>query len=140
MIRLEHNLNSGQARELLRKFRDLNLGPCGIEIAPHERVEVRGCLSLDHPVERGVRYRMVGVDGSDQSLRISWEGENLHLTLRNGLDLEAPIALELDADLGCDRFGRVASTRLNARLDPVAPLERELEHFLRRIVRAVYAA
>ncbi len=72
MIRLEHNLNSGQARELLRKFRDLNLGPCGIEIAPHERVEVRGCLSLDHPVERGVRYRMIGVDGSDQSLRISW--------------------------------------------------------------------
>lgn len=140
MIRLEHNLNAGQARELLRRFRDLNLGPCGIEVAPSERVEVRGCLSLDHPVERGVRYRIVGVDGSEQSLRISWEGENLRLTLRHGLDLEAPIALELDADLRCDRFGRVASARLNARLDPIAPLERELEHFLRRIVRAVYAA
>lgn len=140
MIRLEHNLNSGQARELLRKFRDLNLGPCGIEVARHERVEVRGCLSLDHPVERGVRYRLIGVDGSEQSLRIAWEGENLRLSLRNGLDIEAPITIELDADLRCDRFGRVASARLNARLDPIAPLERELEHFLRRIVRVVYAA
>lgn len=140
MIRLEHNLNSGQARELLRQFRDLNLGPCGIEVAPDERVEVRGCLSLDHPVDRGVRYRIRAVDGSEQSLRIAWDGENLHLSLRNGLELEAPIALELSADLRCDRFGRVASARLNARLDPVAPQERELEHFLRRIVRAVYAA
>lgn len=140
MIRLEHKLNAGQARELLRQFRDLNLGPCGIEIAPQERVEVRGCMSLDHPVESGVRYHIVGVDGSEQMLRIAWNGSHLQLTLRNGLAPDAPVALELDADLGCDRFGRVASTRLGARLDPVAPVERELEHFLRRIVRAVYAA
>ena len=140
MIRLEHSLNAGQARELLRRFRDLNLGPCGIEVAREERVEVRGCLSLDSPVERGVRYRLVGVDGSEQSLRIAWEEERLSLTLRGGLDVDAPVLLELEADVGCDRYGRVASTTLGARLDPVAPVERELEHFLRRIVRAVYAA
>jgi len=140
MIRLEHNLNQVQARELMRQFRDLNLGPCGIEVAPDERVEVQGCLSLDHPAERGVRYRIVGVDGSEQVLRIDWDGTDLRLTLRTGIEQNAEICQELGVDLRCDRFGRVGSSHLGVRMDPIAPQARELEHFLRRIVRAVYAA
>ncbi len=140
MLRFEQNLNDCQARSLLRLVRDLNLGPCGIEVTPNERVQVTGCISLDHPVESGVRYCLQEEDGAERILRMVWgEGSRLHLSLISGRQQADIITRELEVELRSDRHGRISAPELGARLDPVGAREREVEHFLRRIVRAICA-
>ena len=139
MIRPNGMVSGEQARQLLRRFRDLNLGPCGIDVAKGERVVVSGCISLDHPVERGVRYCLQSCDGSERVLGIAWNEGQLHLHLSRDRTPDSPIVEKLEVELGCDESGRLSAPELGARMNPEETDPREIEHFLRRIVRAVCA-
>ena len=66
-------------------------------------------------------------------------GSSLTLDLReSGTRAPAPPE-ELDVALSCDGFGRVSAPDLGARLDLDGAAARDVEHFLRRIVKAVYS-
>ncbi|MFT7485077.1 MAG: hypothetical protein ACI9F9_000923 [Candidatus Paceibacteria bacterium] len=138
VIRPNGTISAEQARRLLRRFRDLNLGPCGIEINDHERIVVSGCLSLDHPVENGVRYSLKDGD-RELILRIHWADEQLVLQLSDPGNSDTPLDNELGVSLSCDRLGRVSAPDLGARLHLEDGGPMDIEHFLRRIVRAVYS-
>ena len=139
MIRPNGMASGEQARQLLRRFRDLNLGPCGIDVAQGERIVVSGCISLDHPVERGVRYCLQNLDGSERVLGIAWDEGLLHLHLSRDRTPDSPIVERLEVELDGDDSGLLSAPELGARLNLEDTDAREIEHFLRRIVRAVYA-
>lgn len=138
MIRPNRKISGEQARRLLQRFRDLNLGPCGIDVSRSARVTVAGCLSVDHPVEGGVRYRVQEAEGEEQVLAIHWEEGQLVLRLRSRSDNRALVQEEIEVELGCDGLGRVAAPQLGARLHLDRTEPRDIEHFLRRIVRVMY--
>jgi hypothetical protein len=140
VIRPNGTITAEQARSLLRSFRDLNLGPAGIEVSDRGRVVVSGCLSLDHPVESGVRYALHGEQG-ERVLNIQWKDERLRLQLSPPLHGMGPAASpgELDVPLSCDGLGRLSSPELGARLNLDNSDAMDIEHFLRRIVRAIYS-
>ena len=140
MIRPNGTITAEQARSLLRSFRDLNLGPAGIEVTDRGRVVVSGCLSLDHPVENGVRYAVRGEEG-ERVLTIQWKDERLLLQLTSPLAGPSNDSClgELDVPLSCDGLGRLAAPDLGARLNLHDSTAIDIEHFLRRIVRAVYS-
>ena len=94
---------------------------------------LEGCLSLDHPVEGGVRYCVRESHGEQRILAIEWADERLVLRL------DPDDGRSLDVELGCDGLGRLAAPVLGARMHLGSNQPREIEHFLRRIVRAVYA-
>ena len=136
VIRPTGIVSAEQARALLRRFRDLNLGSTGIEVSDRGRVLVGGCLSLDAPVESGVRYSLRELEG-ERMLVIQWDDDRLVLQL-TGPD-DSTISGELGVQLACDGLGRVSAPELGARLHLESADARDIEHFLRRIVRAVYA-
>jgi hypothetical protein len=138
VIRPNATATAEQARHLLRRFRDLNLGPCGIEVSDGGRVVVAGCLSVDHPVESGVRYCLQDEDG-ERVLRIHWSEDQLLLQLSPTDDSQAQTPDELGVPLACDGLGRVSAPELGARLHLEEAGAIDIEHFLRRIVRAVYS-
>jgi len=138
VLRPNGRISPEQCRVLLRRIRDLNLGHCGIDVAQGERVLLSGCISIDHPVELGVRYVVQDGGGVERILAIHCEDGYLRLLLRRDRRPDSPIVEELSVELGCDGLGRVAAPELAARIDLDVSEAREVEHFLRRIVRAVY--
>ena len=139
MIRPTGSVNSEQVRLLLQRFRDLNLGPCGIDVAQGSRVVIEGCLSLDHPVELGVRYGVRDEAGRGRVLNIAWDQTQLDISLSDDDTPQARLVEHLDVDLETDDHGRLAAPELGARLNLESSDARDVEHFLRRIVRAVYS-
>ena len=65
-------LREQAARRLLRRLRDLNLGDGCIRLQSGQEVRITGCASLDHPVERGVRYRLSFSNGDTELVEIVW--------------------------------------------------------------------
>ncbi|NRB27729.1 MAG: TonB-dependent receptor, partial [Roseibacillus sp.] len=45
-----------------------NLGDGSVRLPDGQEVRITGCASVDHPVERGVRYRLMFEGGRTQSL------------------------------------------------------------------------
>lgn len=126
-----------QSRALLRKLRDLNLSAGPIAVTRRVHVAIAGCLSLDGPAEGGVRYRLRTADGSEGTLEIVGCSSSLALTVSGSPSL--PRARSLRVAMTCDRSGRACARDLGARVSPETCDARELEHFLRRVVRAVFA-
>jgi hypothetical protein len=122
-------LPASQARELLRRLRDLNLADCPVAIHPNSHVTLDGCLSLDAPVEQGVRYRVRHDDGSLGTFTIECNQTHIDLT-SEGRSLSTAIML--------DGAGRACAPELGARVTPSCTEPRTIEHFLRRAVRALY--
>lgn len=139
VIRPNGSVNAEQARHLLQRFRDLNLGPCGIDISEGSRVVIAGCLSLDHPVERGVRYCLQDDAGNERVLSILWSEPQLDIRLSHDRSPDSGDAEQLDVALGTDGLGRLSAPDLGARLNLEKSEAKDIEHFLRRIVRAVYS-
>jgi hypothetical protein len=134
MIDLAHrHLSEEKTRALLRKLRDLNLSAGPIALSSSARVALAGCVSTDAPAESGVRYRLRLDDGRDGCLEIQ--------ARREGLDVRVYGAVErqLALSVTCDRQGRACARSVGARVAPETSDARALEHFLRRIVRAVFA-
>lgn len=130
---LSRDWSPRHARGLLRKLRDLNLAVARVRIQDGVDVAIQGCLSLDAPVERGVLYRLH--DGDCERV--------LSLNMCEGgleIRLSGPGERRLEVGLTLDGAGRTASPELSARLDVEENDPRAYEHFLRRVVRGVYAA
>jgi hypothetical protein len=131
-------LSSAAARALLRKLRDLNLTASPVQIDPQLRVSIEGCLTLDAPVESQLRYRLRLADGrGSRVLGIECEPGRLRLSLCDPSGAEAPRVRSFE--LVADGPQGAAVPELRARIDPEGALEREVEHFLRRLVRAACA-
>jgi len=122
-------LSAPQARELLRRLRDRNLADCPVAIGDGASVTLDGCISLDAPVEQGVRYRVRHADGSLTTLRVTCN--ETHLELASG-------ERSLSAEIVLDGAGRACAPELGARVSPESTEPRTIEHFLRRLVRAFF--
>lgn len=127
-------LPADKARTLLRRLRDLNLTAGPVAVTHDLWVVIGGCISLDGPAENGVRYRLRQQDGGERTLEIGWRGSRLALSLRGRQDDECR---DLDVPVTCDRRGRACVRAIGARVGPESTDRRELEHFLRRVVRAL---
>ena len=138
MIDLSHRiLPQEKSRALLRKLRDLNLTAGPIAVTSSARVAFAGCTSTDVPAENGVRYRVHLADGSENTLEIQGRPEGLEISLcgRGAGSKERRLLVAVT----CDRTGRACARQLGARVAPETRDPRELEHFLRRIVRSIFA-
>ncbi|MEY2807429.1 MAG: hypothetical protein ACK57N_07135 [Planctomycetia bacterium] len=128
-----HALPSDKARTLLRRLRDLNL-VCGpVAITSDLAVIVSGCLSLDAPVEGGVAYRLRDQHGREGRLDLRCEGPRLRV------EIDGIGARRLDVQLTLDRLGRACARSIGGRVRPETTSQLELEHFLRRLLRASLA-
>jgi hypothetical protein len=138
MLDLAHRtLSQEKTRALLRKLRDLNLTTGPIAVTSETRVALGGCTSTDVPAEGGVRYRMRLADGSDGTLEIHGrpEGLEIRLCVPGAGSTERSLLVALSSD----RTGRACARALGARVAPETRDAGELEHFLRRIVRSLFA-
>lgn len=127
-------LSADRARTLLRRLRDLNLVAGPVALSRDAVVSIAGCLSLDAPAEAGVRYLLRSVDGSERTLEIGWNGAGLVMSV---LGPAAADLRTLRVPVGCDDAGRACIPSIGARVRPDTTDRRELEHFLRRVVRAI---
>lgn len=128
----DQGLTPRDTRRLLALLRDLNLA-ARLAIDEGRQVILEGCLTLDSPVELGVSYRVR--EGEERAvLHLVQEGADLAALL------EGPAPRRLPLGLVLDESGRAASSTISARVDLDACDARTLEHFLRRIVRGLYAA
>ena len=121
-------------RTLLRRLRDLNLVTGRLALGGDRSAALEGCLSLDAPVEQGVRYALIE-GGKRAVLELVWRSERLEIAI--GGPGATPRRLALEASL--DRQGRACVPSLRARVGPESRDRRELEHFLRRVVRTLCA-
>lgn len=131
-----HTLSADKARTLLRKLRDLNLSTGPVAVTRELAVFLGGCLSLDFPAETGVRYRVRTTDGREGQLELLWGQKGLELSALGPVPF-APRG-QLRIPLKQDRQGRAFARELGARVRPETTDTRELEHFLRRVVRTVF--
>jgi hypothetical protein len=127
-------LSSDRARTLLRRLRDLNLVAGPVAVTREAWYMLAGCLSVDGPVENGVRYRVEAFDRIERVLEIAWSGAALRLSLSVAGTRESRA---LTLPVRCDGQGRACVPEIGARVHPDSIDTRELEHFLRRVVRAV---
>ena len=131
-------LSACDARTLLGKLRDLDLRDERLEIAPGLTVDVAGCLSLDAPADGTLRYLLREKGGNEHVLAITWSAGALELLLDPGQRRSA--APPRRVPLLSDSAGRASAPEIRARLDPQSTNRREVEHFLRRLVRAAFAS
>jgi len=127
-------LPSDKARMLLRRLRDLNLSAGPVAVTRALGVVLAGCSSLDGPAEGGVRYRLRRTDGVEDMLEIGWRDTNMELSLVSASNAPRRV---IEVPVTFDRNGRACARKIGARVTPESTDTRELEHFLRRIVRAV---
>lgn len=130
----EKDLPSDKGRTLLRRLRDLNLSGCPVAVTRERGVVIAGCLSLDGPAEAGVRYLVRLADGAERRLEIGFDGARMNLALVGPTPASSRA---LSIDVTCDQRGRACARRIGARVLPESTDSRELEHFLRRVVRAL---
>lgn len=133
-----HTLSADKARTLLRKLRDLNLSAGPVAITKELAVFLGGCLSVDFPAETGVRYRVRTTDGREGQLELAWGQKGLELSAVGPVPF-APRG-RMRIALKQDRQGRAFARELGARVQPETCDTRELEHFLRRVVRTLFRA
>ena len=127
-------LPAGRVRELLRRLRDHDLHGATLALSGGDRVRVRGCLSRDVPVESSLRY-CVRFDGRpDHVLEIRGGEGRLDLEIHE--EGSSEILRRLSYEVLSDGAGRATVPELRARARPDSNDPLEIEHFLRRIVRA----
>jgi len=130
-------LTDFQARQMLRRIRDANLRGGTVALNHGLSVALGGCLSLDGPVEQGVLYRLRLANGAERILDLSWAGTHLSVTLRLPRSSQPEHRVLLHLTL--DEQGRATAPTFAARMDLEATNPTEIDHFLRRIVRGVFA-
>ena len=139
MIRQDPNqLREQAARLLLRRIRDLNLGDGSVCLQDGEKVRITGCTSLDHPVERGVRYRLSFESGMTKVLELKWRDGRLHthLVIQPTEELASGISFGLNGHPA----GLVELSGLHSAIDLSCASSEEFEALLRRIVAATVNA
>ena len=127
---------AGRMRLVLRKLRDVNLREERVALDGDRSVLVGGCLSLDLPAERLLRYRIVSDSGEPQSLEMALTSRGLHLERRGA---QRQLLHESEIHLEGEAAGDLLSPELRCRIDPEEAGSREVEHFLRRLVRLAHS-
>ncbi len=131
------SLPAPDARQLLGKLRDLDLRSASIALTPELSVRMQGCVSLDAPMGHSLHYRLHSPAHGDCNLEVGWEDGALRLVLR---DVERRTLNQRDVPLLKDLEGRALAPDMAARMSPRSSSRREVEHFLRRVVRAAFPA
>ena len=139
MIRQDPNrLREQAARRLLRRFRDLNLGDGIVHLSDGQEVRITGCTSLDHPVERGVRYRLSFDDGRTEFVEIEWRDGRIHT--KSSQEPSKGSHCESSFGLNGHPTGLVELSGLHSAIDLSTALPEDFEVLLRRIVGATVDA
>ncbi len=123
------------ARAILRKLRDLDLRVRGLLVDSSCCVQLEGCLCPDAPIEEGLTYRLRLSNGSPANLELAWVQGALQLSLQGDENLRQTRRV----DFVLDDCGRATAHTIQARMHPDACDRREVEHFLRRLIRAAFA-
>lgn len=134
MERTFESLPHAGIRRLLRRLRDLNLA-ARVAIRPGAFVRLKGCSSIDAPVEQGVRYQLVDDAGHIATLELSPGEGSVVLRLADEYG-------ERRAAVPCvhDGEGHGSLPTLAARWPEDSTDPRAYARVLRRVVRGFYAA
>ncbi len=131
-------LAASRLRALLGKLRDANLHVPHVAIAGKRSVSVMGCLSLDSPVEHALRYLLRWSDGSEEVLSI--EAADGALDLARSNHSGDPCGSRYAVPLFADEQGRATAPSCKARIDPEIASMRDVQRFMRRLLRGVLSA
>ena len=138
MIRQDPNrLREQAARRLLRRIRDLNLGDRTVHLPDGQTVRISGCTSLDHPVERGVRYRLSFEGGETEVVELEWRDGRIYAK-RTG-ELSGDLDCEASFGLNGHPTGLVELSGLRSSIDLSAASPEDFEELLGRIIEATVA-
>ena len=139
MIRQDpHQIREQAARRLLRRLRDLNLGDGSVHLSGGEEVRITGCTSLDHPVERGVRYSLSYASGRTEVFELNWRNGRLHTQLHTNTGTEP--ATGPSFGLNGHPAGLVELAGLRSSIDLSCATPEDFEALLARIVGATVNA
>jgi hypothetical protein len=129
-------------RTLLRMLRDLNLCSSRVAVARDLAVHVDGCLSLDSPTTSPLCYRLRLPAGVERVLRIELAENALRLVLadRSGRPQSGAVSVELAVESARESGAALTARSIGARIAPHAARARDVEHFLRRLVRGAFRA
>lgn len=135
------SLSGTRARTLLRKLRDANVQSPPVRVARELAISLEGCLTLDGSAEEGLRYRLRTSRGEEGVLAIEWWQGSLKVGLE-GLPGrgEGSEARTCAARLVADDEGRALAPEFLARVHPETAGPREVERFMRRLVRGLFRA
>lgn len=126
---------AGRVRLVIAKLRDVNLRDETIALDGDRSVQIGGCLSLDQPAERCLRYRLVRDGREAQSLEIVLRERCLWVERRSA---QRELLFESELDFLGSEAGELVCPQLRIRIDPEAAGAREIEHLLRRLVRSAF--
>ncbi len=139
MIRQDPNrLREQAARRLLRRLRDLNLGDGIVHLSDGQEVRITGCTSLDHPVERGVRYRLCFDDGRTEVVELGWRDGRLHT--KSSREFTESLHGETSFGLNGHPTGLVELSGLHSAIDLSTASSEDFEALLGLIVEATIEA
>ncbi|MEO0649974.1 MAG: hypothetical protein AAFZ65_04785 [Planctomycetota bacterium] len=128
-------LPPARARTLLAKLRDLDLHSARISIATGLDVSLDGCSTPDASAGRPLLYRLTSCRG-DARLELRLEDGGLTIERR---DEQGSSLGSRHVRLTGGPSGLVTAPEISARIDPEQAGEREVERFLRRVVRSAFA-
>lgn len=134
MERTFESLPHAAIRRLLRRLRDLNLAS-RVAVRPGAFVRLKGCSSVDAPVESGVRYQLLDDQGHLSTLELTAGDGTVELRLADAYG-ERRIA----APCVHDGAGHGSLPTLAARWPVESTDPRAYARVLRRVVRGFYAA
>jgi hypothetical protein len=132
------HLTAEDSRLILYKLRDLNLLAERLHLSDGRRIDLKGCLHPDAPINGQVHYRLGLTNGEELLLGIDLKDSRLHLTLsatETGIPTRSrylPITL--------DKAGRANCAQIQTTLDPNTADRSELQAFLQELVLACLPA
>ncbi len=109
-----------------------------MHLSDGQEVRITGCTSLDHPVERGVRYRLSFDDGRTEVVELEWRDGRLHT--KSSQDLSTALPSESSFGLNGHPTGLVELSGLHSAIDLSTAMPEDFEVLLSRIVRATVGA
>ena len=133
-----HHLSAESSRRILYKLRDLNLLAERMRLDDGRRVDMRGCLHPDAPVNGKVYYRLGMGESEEILLGIDIKDSRLHLTISTS-ETGTPSRSRY-LPMTVDDAGRARSAQIATTLDPDSTDRIELQAFLQELVLACLPA
>lgn len=133
-----HHLSAEISRRILYKLRDLNLSAERLRLADGRRVDFKGCLEADAPVNGDLCYRLT-LDGEhDCHFTIALDRGRLHLALATPNARLSSRSRYLN--LLQNEAGHIGAPQLVADLDPETAVGEQVADFLRALTLACLPA
>ena len=109
-----------------------------MQLSDGKEVRIIGCISLDHPVERGVRYRLSFDDGRTEVVELEWRDGRLHT--KSSEESAEGLHSETSFGLNGHPAGLVELSGLHSAIDLSSASSEDFEVLLGRIVEATVGA